>query len=290
MFMNRETAFICEPISGLWRRLGFLVVGIRILLSSHHSFIHTHHPSHAPTESTESSTAAVQNSFTVLYCTSPPSAEGPAHRLDSPQVTHRHHGMSTTSGWIKGALQHTIEQKSQLYFCCMSPSGVPRTAPNCRLLLLLLPPPPPPPPPPGRLLACRHRCQADADSCPRIRNAVPPLEPELMSHFQHNRFEKVLRPHNKFARPPPAHPPPNSDFVHSTPHPPYAQLARLSLLFDQALMTNKPLKQEKLSTFYSDALDWQIFRASQLPAPGEYASHPPSTPTPTFSMAAIDFF
>ena len=34
-------------------------------------------------------------------------------------------------------------------------------------------------------------------------------------------------------------------------------------------MSNKPLKQEKLSTFYSDALDWQIFRASQLPAPGE---------------------
>ncbi len=42
-------------------------------------------------------------------------------------------------------------------------------------------------------------------------------------------------------------------------------------------MSNKPMKQEKLSTFYSDALDWQIFRASQLPAPGEYDRPRPVT-------------
>ena len=46
-------------------------------------------------------------------------------------------------------------------------------------------------------------------------------------------------------------------------------------------MSTKPLKQEKLSTFYSDALDWQIFRASQLPAPGVCVPPPPTHAFPT---------
>ena len=49
-------------------------------------------------------------------------------------------------------------------------------------------------------------------------------------------------------------------------------------------MSTKPLKQEKLSTFYSDALDWQIFRASQLPAPGECV---PPSPLPSSFAAAV---